>query len=432
MPVLSRRQFLRRIGVCAIATGGGASLGFAQSKAGRALQEALADALAQENPAAISGAVAAINTELGSSAGIPEVPDEYIPIPKSAKWLTVEEAAPGFEPWFKKLQELRWWNIGLNPLKLAHPLREPAYIIFGNLAAHRAKLQGADRGLQIAKEAADFLIWAQEQGVTGVFPFPASRGISNAPEFQAAERRFWQAEKAGRLGEMVINGWAINDLGDGGLQFDNAECGVALFELYEATRDKRYLRSAREATDWALRQPLVQNWNYNSFSVYLLARAFSATGETRYLEAATNKALLGVIPGQLTEGPYTGRWADPHNAKPSYHYIMLRSLAELAQAMSPVSPDRTRIMSALRLGLIARNRDFLELGAPNKDKAIETLLLVNRSFADDTAFLRDTFSSDALDALAKLVSAQARRGNFPLGPREWGQFLEYVVWKNNR
>jgi hypothetical protein len=322
MPVLSRRQLLKHIGISAIASNGGASLSFGGSKASGALQDDLAKALAQQDPTAISKAVAAINTELGDTAGIPEVPDESIPIPKSQKWLTAKEAAPGFEPWFKQLEELRWWKIGLDPLKLAHALREPASIISGSLAAHRAKLESADRSLQIAEEAADFLVWAQEQGGTGVFPFPASRGISDAPEFRAAERRLRQAEKAGRLSEMVNNGWAVNDLGDGGLQFDNAECGVALLELYEVTRNERYLNSAKQAADWALRQPLVPNWNYTSFSVFLLARTYRVTGERKYLEAASKKALLGVIPGQLTEGPHTGRWADPHNAKPSYHYII--------------------------------------------------------------------------------------------------------------
>jgi hypothetical protein len=432
MPDLSRRLLIAQIGTCIVATGGWASRSFGGSKESVALQDKLKSALAREDTKAISKAVAAINSELGDQTGIPEIRDEYIPIPKAADWLTAEEAATGFTPWFKKLEELRWWKIGLDPTQLGRPLREPASIISGNLAAYRAKLDGAERSLEFAEETADFLIWAQEQGGAGVFPFPASRGISDAPEFRAAERRFRQAEKAGRLGEMVTNSWAVNDRGDGGLQFDNAECGVALLELYEVTKDKRYIRSAKQSADWAIRQPLVRNWNYNSFSVYLLARVYKVTREDKYLQAATKKALLGVIPGQLTQGPRTGRWADPHNAKPNYHYIMLRALAELALAIPPDTPERARILSALGLGLIARNRDFLQRGAPNKDKAMETLLIVNRVFADDTSFLSETMSSDALNALGKLVSAQARRGSFPLGPKEWGQFLEYVVLKNNR
>ena len=156
------------------------------------------------------------------------------------------------------------------------------------------------------------------------------------------------------------------------------------------------------------------------------------TGEKKYLEAATKKAMLGVIPGQLNQGPLAGRWNDAHNARPAYHYIMLRSLAELAIALPTDDPARPPVLASLRLGLAARNKDFLDQGAPNKDKAIEVLLVVNRALADAPAFLRETMSAEALDALAKLVSEQARRGSSPLGPREWGHFLEYVVWKGGR
>jgi hypothetical protein len=395
----------------------------------QAIQSRLANALANQDAAAISGAVDEVNHLLGDKAGVPETPDKFIAIPKAGKWLTNEEASSGFEPSFERLNELRWWKIGLDPTQLGHALREPASVASGNLAACRAKLNGADRSLAIAKEAGDFLIWAQEQGGTGVFPFPASRGASRSAEFVAAERQLKRAASAGRLDAIVKNGWVILDDGDGGLQFDNGECGVALLELYEITEEVKYLEAAKWSAEWALARPLVPNWNYNSFSVYLLARTYRTAGERRYLEAATKKALLGVISGQLTEGPHAGRWNDPHNARPSYHYIMLRSLAELATAMPDDDANRPTVVAALRLGLLARNKDFLDQGAPNKDKAMELLLKVNRSFAGTPDFLRETKSSDALDALAKLVSEQARRGSSPLGPCEWGHFLEFVKWK---
>ena len=63
----------------------------------------------------------------------------------------------------------------------------------------------------------------------------------------------------------------------------------------------------------------------------------------------------------------------------------------------------------------------------NKDKALEALLLVNRAFQDDEAFLHDTQSQAALHAIGLLVSEEARRGKLPLSPGEWGQFLEYVA-----
>lgn len=396
------------------------------------LREALASALSREDPAAIQQAVATINLQLGAKAGVPEVEDKFQPIPADGRWLTPSEAAMGFAPLFNQIEKRHWWKIGLDPTKLIHPLREPATVIMGNVAVARAHLGGSQRSLDIAKDAGDFLLWAQQQAGTGGFPFPASRGISNAPPFVAAEKHFRLAEQAGKLHEVVRNGWAIRDDGDGGLQFDNGECGVALFELFAVTRDARYLAAARKSADWAAKQPLVVNWNYNSFSVYLLSRAYRVTGEASYLDAATKKALLGVIPGQLTTGPNAGRWNDPHNARPSYHYIMLRGLAELASALPASNPARAEVLTALALGLRARNKDILGTGAPNKDKAMETLLIVNQRFADDAAFLRTTQSVKALDALAKLVSAQARQGSVPLGPYEWGIFLAHVAGRNTK
>jgi hypothetical protein len=396
------------------------------------LHQRLAAALVQQDAAAIDSAVAALNLHFGDKAGLPETPDNHLPIPRSSPCLTREEAAPGFAPSFNKLGRLRWWRTGLDPTRLGYALREPAAVASGLVAAARAQLQGAERSLELAKEAADFLVWAQQRAGTGVFPFPASRGVSRSPAFEAAERQLRRAEKEGRLGAVVNNGWAIDDEGDGGIQFDNAEAGVAVLALYEFIGDKRYLEAGMKAADWAASRPLVGNWNYNSFSVFLLARSYRVTGKIEHLDAATNKALLGVIPGQLQQGPQAGRWHDAHNARPAYHYILLRGLAELAVALPPDHAARPKVMTALRLGLKARNKDFLQQGAPNKDSAMETLLIVNRGFANDPPFLAETLSADALDALARLVSAQARRGHTPLGPAQWGQFLEYVAERGAR
>jgi hypothetical protein len=392
----------------------------------------LRDALAREDADAIRSAVADINRQLGNKAGKPDVPDPVLPVPAKTSWLSAAEVAPGFTPVFAQIEKVRWWKIGLDPTKLGHALREPAAVILGNVAVVAAKqrganLQGTERSLAIAKEAGDFLIWAQAQAGTGGFPFPASRGVSTAAPFVSAERQFRLAAKQGRLNEVIRNGWAIRDDGDGGLQFDNAECGVALFALYAVTRDQRYLDAAKKSADWAMAQPLVVNWNYNSFSVFLLARAYRVTGAQAYLDAATRKALLGVIPGQLITGTHAGRWNDAHNARAVYHYIMLRGLTELADALPASGPQRSEIVAALMRGLRARNKDFLGQGAPNKDMAMETLLMVNRVFAGDKAFLGESLSRDALDALARLVSAQARRGNVPLGPHAWGIFMAWVA-----
>ena len=379
------------------------------------------------DPATIRAEVAAVRARLGARAGVPEAADRHHPIPRDAAWLTPAEARGAFARTLPRLEQLRWWRPGLDPAKLEHALREPAAVVAGCAAAARGGLAGAERALREARLAADFLLAAQAEAGAGLFPFPAARGVTRDPAFAAADRFLRRAGQAGRLDRFVHRGWVIDDGDDGGLQFDNAEAGTALLDLYRETKDARDLAGARRAADWALARPLARNWNYNSFSAHLLARAFAATGERRYLDAAVHKLRHGVLPGQLPDGPRAGRWLDPHNARPAYHYIMLRALAETIGALPADDAARPELIAALALGLRARNADFAGSGAPNKDKAMETLLIVHRVFAADPAFLRSTFSDTALDALGRLVSDEFRRDRAPLGPREWGQFLAYAA-----
>ncbi len=391
-----------------------------------ALAESLSKAMVADDLDAVHAVVAKARANLGDKAGIPEVADDFRAVPADATMLSRDEAQRGFTPHFAVLEKMRWWSIGADPVKLKAPLRGVASVVAGNAAAVRAKLDGVDRSLEMAKEAADFLIWAQEQAGAGCYPFPAARGTSDARAMEVATRFLDNAEKAGKLGEIVRNGWAFEDMGDGGLQFDNGECGVAMFDLYEVTKDPRHLASARKAADWALVRPLCPNWNYNSFSVRLLARAFAATGDAKYLAAAVQKARLGVIPGQLTDGPRAGRWMDAHKARPAYHYIMMCALAQLAAVMPPAHEHRAEVLRALSLGLKARNTEMVERGVMNKDHAMEALLLVHSAFGGDAAFMRETRSEDALRSLALLVSAEAHRGKAPLAPGSWGKFLEQI------
>lgn len=123
----------------------------------------------------------------------------------------------------------------------------------------------------MAKDAAEFLIWAQKQADSGVYPFPAAHGTSKTRAMEVATRFFAKAERAGTLQSIVPNGWAFDDAGDGGLQFNNGECGSAILDLYELTMERQYLESALQSADWAAARPLCPNWNHNSFSVFLLA-----------------------------------------------------------------------------------------------------------------------------------------------------------------
>ena len=387
----------------------------------------LAKALVELNPEAIRAAVAAGRTALGDDAGEPEVADEYRPAPPGAKLMSRETAQRGFSPHFAILEKIRWWHIGVDPTTLTAPLRGPASVITGNVAAARARLEGADRGLAMAQEAADFLMWAQQEAGSGVYPFPAARNTSDAQAMKVATRFLTEAEKAGKLDTVVRRGWAFDDGKTGALQFDNAECGAAMLDLYEFTKDSRYLASALRAADWAMARPLCPNWNYNSFSVYLLAKAFAVTHTGKFFVAALQKARLGVIPGQLTDGPRAGRWMDPHNARPAYHYIMVRALAQLAAVMPPDHPDRAEVLASLRSALLTRNAEMVGKGVMTKDHAMETLLMVQKAFRQDAVFLRDTQTTAALDTIGRLVSAESAQGRQPLAPAAWGLFLESIV-----
>ncbi|HEY1065168.1 MAG TPA: hypothetical protein VGE52_03635, partial [Pirellulales bacterium] len=294
---------------------------------------------------------------LGDQAGLPEAPDEFRPLARDAAPLSATELPTAFDPYIQYIERRRWWKIGLDPTTTNHALREIATIVEGCLAARAVCPQHADKLLAVATEAGDFLVWTQEQAGTGVYPFPAVRNGKGRP-FEVAEAFYRRAEIQGKLDQVVKHGWTVEDFNDGGLQFDNGLAGVALIHLAEATRDEKYKRSALKSADWAMRRPVVTNWNYNSFSVLLLAHAFRVSGDERYLAAAKKKALLGVIPGQLTAGPRMGRWADPHNARPAYHYIMIRGLASLAAVLPESDADLPQVVAALRLALRARNPDF--------------------------------------------------------------------------
>jgi hypothetical protein len=393
------------------------------------LRARLAEAQKAKDEAAVKKLAAEGRDALGAKAGVPEVDDVYTPAPAKVDPLTPAERKAAFDPYLKRLPAAKWWKVGLDPAKTEHLPREAAEVVGGLLAAARAGCDGRDALLAEAREAGDYLLWTQkEAGGTGVIPFPAFRGGKGAA-FEAAERFLKQAEKAGKLKEVLRGGWAVDDLDDGGLQFDNGMCGVALFELYAATKDEKYLTGARAVADWAAGRACVPNWNYNAFSVYLLATAHRATGNAKYLSAAKEKARLGVYPGQLPDGDRAGRWADGHNARPAYHYILVRALAALLAELPADDPDRPACRDGLRLALKARNPEFAARGVMNKDTALSALLvLLDR--LPPAAVEKELAGCDidsAVGVLGRLATAEFRRGKFSLGPSAWGRFLEHAA-----
>ncbi len=380
-------------------------------------------AMKAEDKAEVRRLVQQATKLLGDQAGLPESPDEYRAVADDARPLTASELPTAFDVYIPYIERQKWWRIGLDPTTTSHSLREVAAVIEGCLAARPLSEANGETLLTMAKEAGDFLIWTQGQAGTGILPLPAVRNGKGRP-LEVAEAFYRQAERNGKLDQVIQNGWAIDDLDDGGLQFDNGLAGVALVHLYQVTSDERYKQSAIRAADWAVSRRVVTNWNYNSFSVFLLAETYRMTDDEKYLSSARKKALLGVLPGQLTEGSRRGRWADPHNARPPYHYIMVRALAALAAVMPADDSDQPEIVECLRLALSARNPDFRK-GVLNADSSVEALIRVKMLPPHVAVKLTECNTDEALATLERYAADGFRARKSPLGPGAWGQLLAY-------
>lgn len=394
----------------------------AEQAAYEAIIKSIAEAQQREDQTAVNKFADEAKLLLGARAGVPDEPEDFREPPAQVEQLSLAEVAQAFNPYFSQIMRDPWWRINGEAASKEHALRDTASVALGCLYAQQAGCEDGDKLLSAARDAADYLLRAQEQGGRGLFPFPAeSAGQGNS--FAAAQRFLERAQRAGKLDEAVHDGWIVDDLGDGGLQFDNGVCGVAMLEMYAATQDAKYLKAAELAGKWAMKQPVVPNWNYNSFSVYLLAELARATGDRQWLDAAVKKAKLGVYPGQLREGPHEGRWFDGHNARLPYHYILVRSLISLASALEETTPERKQADEALVRAMKARNVDFVAKGVGNADSALEALLLLRERFPNSDGTLGRAGQTAALAALEKYCVAKFRANSPPVAPAVWGQFL---------
>ncbi len=301
-------------------------------------------ALESEDVVAVRASVAKAIEALGPWAGNPETATRHYPPidqspfdPAQAKrwWLKEIERGQRALPWVK--------NTSGDPRQMVAGLREAAFPL--DALARTAMLfpEHREELTEQVRAGADWLIKLQHPD--GVFPFPIGPGLN-------------PREKVGRMvaraikehPEIVVNDWIPDDRADGGLQFDNGLCGKALVSAWQLTGDDRYLAAAQRAGDWAISRPLVSNWNYNAFSVGLLARLANVTQDKQreeYLAAAIKKAQIGVLPGQMA----SGRWFDAHNACAVYHNILMRELLELLHALPVDHAFRPTLLDAIQRGL---------------------------------------------------------------------------------
>jgi hypothetical protein len=307
------------------------------------LAQALDAAMRAEDPAAVTTAVGEMRTVLGDQAGVPDArrPGRRAPVtPIGAA------AATRLFVGALKHEEGR-----LRPLLEGKPLpdqmvRAYAYVLEACVRMRPLVAEHAPQELawldRLGAGTASVLLSLQQPD--GHFPFPDLRGKNI---------RFGDlTERALNAGQVEVRaGWVVSVDPEGGSQFDTGLAGAALLRAGQLRENAAWIAAGQRAADWALRQRCCANFNYNAFSVSLLATAHTITGKPEYLAGAWKKYQVGVAPGQALNG----RWIDAHNARTVYHVIILRALTDLAAILPADWTDRraqlrestTRAMEAL-------------------------------------------------------------------------------------
>lgn len=273
----------------------------------------LAAALASGDAAAVREITRAMESILGDQAGVPDgrrmgqKPSEL----KLSRAEVVKLFLAALETQGRAMRTLMKGELLPDQM-----VRMYAYVLDACVTMHpHVALHAPERVADVEKllrGTAGVLLRLQQP--QGHFPFPDLRGKNI---------RFGDmTEKQLQNGSIEIkDGWIITADPDGGSQFDTGVCGVALLRAGELLKEESYLAAGRRAAEWAAKQKCCANFNYNAFSVSLLARAGMK-------EAALEKFRVGVAPGQAKNG----RWLDPHNARTVYHVIILRALADLGRS----------------------------------------------------------------------------------------------------
>lgn len=340
-------------------------------------EKRLRAALDAGDAAAVGEAVGAVRIALGDQLGKPEGGE-----PRRTRADGLEP--PSAESVDAYLRRYRERNAGVverylanvrEPTRLTAGLRQLAVLIIADAQCVDAGVRPREALLAEIVRAADALCSVQR--ANGLFPFPDLRA-TNA--FFGRMLR----EMLTKHPDALVDGWLVSDGGRGDLQYDNGLCGVALLEAHRLAGDARHLAAARRAAAWARTQPIVTNWNYNSFTVWFLARLANATGERAWHDEALRRCRLGMLPGQMENG----RWLDPHNAKLVYHAILCRALVELSVSGARFGAPDAAVERAARLGLDNAADEILGQGVSVVTVPTETFSLALVRWRDDARWRR--------------------------------------------
>jgi hypothetical protein len=361
----------------------------AQLDAMKAARQRLADALARQDANLIESAEAEFRKSLGVYAGVPEDEEDLRPKDTAAPRPTKAD----FEKLTRSMPTLASGSDYANMKRME--LRHAAYLAIGLLAMSEADLPDAAAYRKQAAIELDYLV--SKQAPEGFFPYPADPVAP--PHLQKGA-----ALVAKAYPDKVKDGYIYLDVD--GAQFDAGCCSYALAYGYQLLKEERFLKAARKAGDWALAKPLTVNWNYNSFSVWQLAKLYEVTKEKKFLDGAIRLTQLGVLPGRLD----SGRWSDQHNAKRVYHWIMVRALVALLRVMPEDDADRRSIHEKTVLAINARVEDTLRDGGGKEVHALVALIEALDYFGPNERWEKAVGQTGGVSPYSAGVFARSQRG----------------------
>ncbi len=362
----------------------------------RELSPKLQAAMASNDPTRVRAVVAEMTAVLGDQAGMPDGR-------RMGRWpkgttLSEADATKLF------LDALQSEGRAMRSLMEGKPLPDQMVRLYGYVLTACADIrpfvekhqpESLPQITQLADGCAKILTTLQQPG--GHFPFPDLRG-KNIRFGDMITRQL----EAGKV--EVKDGWLITADPDGGTQFDTGVCGRSLLLAGDVFQNEAWGAAGKRAADWALWQKCCGNFNYNAFSVSLLAHAYRVTKDERYLDGAWQKFRVGVAPGQAANG----RWVDAHNARTVYHVIILRALGDLT---SVAKGGREEIEAVSLPAIKALLDEFDAMGVTVE--AMPELLTLSRLYPGD-ARLTKTVTTMATSLIEK--STDGRRAKMGAQP----------------
>lgn len=209
--------------------------------------------------------------------------------------------------------------------------------------------------------------------------------------------------------DAVKDGWLVVPFPDGSSQVDAAECGMALLQAGRVFKNNEWTGAGQKAAKWSGSFPMVPTWHFNSYSVSLLCTAFQSTGDSKYRDAAIKRFHVGIEPGQAANG----RWLDAESARTGNHFVLLRALHDLRDAL-PTGPDRESIDLVHGRAAHAIRDESETLGVPMTPLTIRELDRHLRSMTGDTTAWRNMLALAASTAVQRCTQGGKVRAAVPL------------------